>query len=129
MPKSRRKLRRTVVIVDDDLSVLRAVARLLRADGFEVLTFERPGLILAADIPKSDACLILDVHLPEMNGVTLYETLAEAGCRLPVVMITGQDDTQTRRLVERLSAVEVLFKPFDDTVLLEVISRAFSVSP
>ena len=129
MAKSRRKLRQTVLIVDDDASVLRAVARLVRTDGFEALTFERPELLLAADIPKSNACLVLDVNLPEMDGVQLYELLAAAGCRLPVIMITGRNDAQTQRLLERVDAVEVLFKPFDDTTFLGVISRAFSMSP
>ena len=124
-----RRRRRTVIVVDDDPSVLSAMARLVRACGFDVLTFDRPGLLLAADIPKSDACLVLDVNLPEMDGVELYEALAAAGCRLPVVMITGRNDAQTRRLVDRLSVVDLLFKPFDDDAFLEVVSRACSLSP
>jgi two-component system, LuxR family, response regulator FixJ len=110
------------------MSVLRAVARRVRADGFEVLTFNRPGLILAADIPKSNACLVLDVYLPEMDGVELYEALVAAGCQLPVVMITGRNDSRTLRLLERVNAVGVLFKPFEDSTFLEVISRAISLS-
>ena len=126
--KSRRKLRGTVLIVDDDTSILRAITRRLRADGFEVLTFDSPTLLLAANIPKSNACLVLDVNLPEMDGATLYEALVAAGCRLPVIMITGRNDSRTRRLIERVKAVGVLFKPFDDTAFLEVISRALSLS-
>ena len=108
--------------------MLRAAARRVRADGFEVLTFDRPGLLLAADIPKSNACLVLDVNLPEMDGVELYETLVAAGCHLPVIMITGRNDPRTRRLLERVNAVGVLFKPFEDSTLLEAISRAVSLS-
>jgi|SRR6516164_6772780 FixJ family two-component response regulator len=126
LPKSRRKLRQTVIIVDDDTSMLRAIARLVRADGFEVLTFDRPSLLLAADIPKYNACLVLDVNLPEMDGAELYQTLTAAGCRLPVIMITGRNDSKTRRLIERVKTVGVLFKPFDDTAFLEVISRALA---
>ena len=124
MPKSRKTPRRTVLIVDDDVSVLRALARRVRADGFEVLTFDRPGLLLAADIPKSNACLVLDVNLPEMNGVELYEALVAVGCHLPVIMITGRNDPRARRLLERVKAVGVLFKPFEDSTFLEAISRA-----
>lgn len=108
--------------------MLRAVARTLRADGFEVLTFDRPNLLLAADIPESNACLVLDVHLPEMDGVQLYEALAAAGCHLPVIMITARNDSKTRRLLDRMKAIGVLFKPFDDTALLAVIYRALCLS-
>ena len=92
------------------------------------LTFDRPGPLLAADIPKSNACLVLDVDLPEMDGVELYEALVTAGCRLPVIMITGRNDPRTRRLLERVNAIGVLFKPFEDATFLEVISRAISLS-
>ena len=128
LAKSGRKVRGTVLVVDDDVSMLRAIARLLRADGFNVLTFDRPALLLAADIPKSNACLVLDVNLPEMDGVALYHALVAAGYRLPVVMITGRNDTKTRRLIEGVEAVGVLFKPFEDTALLEVISLALPLS-
>jgi two-component system response regulator FixJ len=128
LPKSRKEPRRTVIIVDDDVSVLRAIARRVRADGFEVLAFDKPGLLLAADIPKSNACLVLDVYLPEMDGVELYEALVAAGCRLPVIMITGRNDPRTRRLLDRVHAVGVLFKPFEDIAFLEIISRAISLS-
>jgi FixJ family two-component response regulator len=106
--------------------MLRAIARTLRADGFKVVTFDRPSLLLAADIPKSNACLVLDVNLPEMDGVQLYENLATAGCRLPVILITGRNDSRTRHLIERVKAVGILFKPFDDTAFLDIVSRALS---
>ena len=108
--------------------MLRAIARRLRADGFEVVTFDRPGLLLAAEIPTSNACLVLDVNLPEMDGVELYETLAAGGCRLPVIMITGRNDSRTHRLLKRVKAVGVLFKPFEDSVFLETLCRALSLS-
>jgi CheY-like chemotaxis protein len=58
-------------------------------------TFERPGLLLASKVPKTNACLVLDVDLPEMNGVELYEALEIAGRALPVIMITGKSDSKT----------------------------------
>jgi FixJ family two-component response regulator len=116
LPKFKRKQRPTVLVVDDDPSVLRAIARLIRAARFDARTFERPGLLLAAEIPKTNACLVLDVSLPEMNGVKLYEALAISGRALPVIMITGQSDSKTRLLFKEISAVEVLFKPFDGIV-------------
>ena len=108
--------------------MLRAIARRLRSDGFEVLAFDTPTSLLAAKIPESNACLVLDVNLPEMDGAALYETLTSGGCHLPVIMITGRNDSRTERLLERVHAVAVLFKPFEDSAFLDAISRALSLS-
>jgi len=113
-------------VVDDDPSVLRAIGRLTRAGGFEARTFERPGLLLASEVPKINACLVLDVNLPEMNGAELYEALAISGRALPVIMITGKSDSKTRRLLKDINAIAVLFKPFDGDLLLNAIKRAIS---
>ncbi len=128
MPRFTKKNRPTVLVVDDDPSILRAIARLIRAAGFEARTFERPGLLLVSEIPKTNACLVLDVNLPEMNGVELYQSLAISGRALPVIMITGQSDSKTRGLLKQVNAVEVLFKPFDGNHLLNAIERALVVA-
>ena len=119
---------RTVLVVDDDSRLLRSLARLIRSAEVNALTFERPAHLLASEVPKTNACLLLDVHLPEMNGVQLYEKLAVARLDLPVIMMTGRDDPQTRHLLERVSAVAVLIKPFDESLLLDAIFRALALS-
>ena len=119
---------RTVLVVDDDSRLLGALARLIRSAGVEALTFDRPAHLLASEVPKTNVCLLLDVHLPEMNGVQLYETLAVARRDLPVIMMTGSDDAQTRHLLQRVSAVAVLIKPFDETLLFDAIFRALALS-
>jgi FixJ family two-component response regulator len=63
-----------------------------------------------------------------MNGVELYEALAASGRSLPVIMITGRDDSQTQALVQRAHAVAVLLKPFAEDALLDAISRALALS-
>ena len=118
------KERTTVLVVDDDASFLRALGRLVRAVGFDAQTFERPTLLLRFPMPKSNACLLLDVHMPELNGVELCEMLAGAGKALPVIMMTGRNDHHTQQLLRRTNAVAVLSKPFDQAVLLEAISLA-----
>jgi FixJ family two-component response regulator len=128
LPNCKTGERPTVFVVDDDPSILRALGRLIRSTGIEARTFERPGLLLSAEIPKSNACLLLDVYLPGMNGVELYEALGASGRGLPVIMITGRDDRQTQDLVRRARAVAVLLKPFAEDVLLEAISRALALS-
>jgi FixJ family two-component response regulator len=115
-----------LVLVEDDSSVLRALRRLMLSAGFRVMAFDRPRAVLASALPKTDACLVIDVHLPEMNGVQLCETLAASGCQLPVIMITGHIDQATRELVRRANAVAVLFKPFTRDSLLEAISEALA---
>jgi two-component system response regulator FixJ len=94
-----------------------------------VRTFERPGLLLASEMPKTNACLVLDLNLPEMNGVELYQALALSGCVLPVIMITARsDDANTRQLLKQINAVEVLFKPFDGNYLTNAIERVLAAS-
>jgi FixJ family two-component response regulator len=115
-----------LILVEDDPSVLRALRRLMLSAGFRVLTFDRPKAVLDSELPKSEACLIVDVHLPEMNGVQLCETLAASGCHLPVIMITGQLDRATCELTQRAKAIAVLFKPFTRDSLLEAISEALA---
>jgi two-component system, LuxR family, response regulator FixJ len=119
---------RTVLVVDDDARLLRSLARLIRSAGVTALTFERPAHLLTCKVPKTNVCLLLDVHMPEMNGVQLYEMLALARHNLPVIMMTGRDDAQTRYLLQRVSAVAVLIKPFDESLLLDAIFRALALS-
>jgi two-component system, LuxR family, response regulator FixJ len=90
------------------------------------MAFDRPHAVLDSELPKADACLVVDVHLPEMTGVQLCETLAASGCTLPVIMITGHLDQGTRDLVRRAKAVAVLFKPFTRDSLLRAISEALA---
>lgn len=118
----------TVVVVDDDSSVLPALARLIRAAGFAVRTFDRPSALLASEVPKTNACMLVDLHLPEMNGVELCKALGESGRGLPAIMITGRSDAETRRLLEHADSVATLSKPVDEQVLLAAIKRALACS-
>jgi two-component system, LuxR family, response regulator FixJ len=119
---------RTVLVVDDDSRLLRSLATLIRAADVNALTSERPAHLLAAEVPETDVCLLLDVHMPEMNGVELYETLTAGRPCLPVIMMTGRDDSQTRHLLQRVSTVAVLNKPFDEALLFDAIFRALALS-
>jgi CheY-like chemotaxis protein len=114
----------TVVLVDDDPSVLRALSRLIKGAGFRVLTFDRPSALIASAIPKANACLVVDISLPEMNGRELCAALAASGRGLPAVLITGRNDSATQRLIEEAHPVAALFKPVDERTLFEAIARA-----
>jgi len=115
-----------LILVEDDSSVLRALRRMMLSAGFQVMAFDRPRAVLDIELPKTDACLVVDVHLPEMNGVQLCESLAASGCHLPIIMITGNIDQATRELVQRAKAVAVLLKPFTRASLLEAIAVALA---
>ncbi len=118
----------TVLIVDDDPSVLSALARLIRAGGFIVLTFDRPSALLASEIPRANACMVVDINLPEMNGSALCSALAATGRGLPSVLITGRNDLATQRIIEGADAVAALFKPIDERVLFDAIAQALALS-
>jgi FixJ family two-component response regulator len=115
----------TVLVVDDDASALAAIARLIRSAGYSVRAFGDPRALLDEELPTTNACLVADIYLPEMNGIELSEGLAVAGHRLPTILITGRDDEVTQRLAENSKAIALLFKPIDEVPLLEAISRCF----
>ena len=114
----------TVVIVEDDASVLRSIGRLVRAAGYEVLSFQSPIQALAADLPESSGCLVLDVHLPVMNAIELWKVLRGEGNKLPVVMMTGHLDDGTAAAAKEVAPVALLIKPFTKSDLLQAISKA-----
>ena len=118
----------TVLVVDDDPSVLRSLNRLVSASGFHVKTFGKPSELLASDLPGSNACMVVDIDLPEMTGIEMCEVLKGSGRGLPAILITGRTDARTRLLAARSDAVAVLFKPFDEEPLLHAISRALALS-
>ena len=113
-----------VIVLDDDPSILRALRRLISGAGFDVRAFDRPSALLRSALPASEACLIVDVQLPEMNGVELCETLAASGCRLPVILITAHADEQTRSLACSAHPVGLLIKPFGRDLLVNSIETA-----
>jgi len=108
--------------------MLSALARLIQTAGFRVLTFDRPSALLASAIPKANACLVVDINLPEMNGSELSAALAASGRGLPAVLITGRNDSATQRLIEEAHPVAALFKPVDERALFEAIARALACS-
>jgi FixJ family two-component response regulator len=116
-----------IIVIDDDPSILRALRRLISGAGFDVLTFDLPSELLKSDLPTDGACLIIDIDLPEMNGVELCATLAASGCKLPVILITAHTDDETRRLADGAHPVALLIKPFGRELLVNSIVGALLV--
>jgi FixJ family two-component response regulator len=113
-----------IIVIDDDPSILRALRRLVTGAGFDVRTFDRPSAVLKNELPNAAACLVVDIDLPEMNGVELCGTLAASGCRLPVILITAHVDEETQRLADDAHPVALLIKPFGRDLLLNSIRNA-----
>jgi FixJ family two-component response regulator len=113
-----------VCVVDDDLSLLRGLRRLLGTYGFTVEPFPSAEDFLASPHRARAACLVLDVQLGGLSGLELQEHLLAAGSEVPVIFITGHDDAPTRERAQRARSVAYLRKPFDDHALIEAINKA-----
>jgi two-component system, LuxR family, response regulator FixJ len=113
-----------IAIVDDDESVRRSLHRLVQAAGYKVETFASAADFLAWLPHGQAACLVLDVHMNVMSGFELQQRLA-----VPVVFITSHDDASTRTRIEKSGAAGHLWKPFDETAVLDVIRRAVGADP
>jgi FixJ family two-component response regulator len=114
-----------VTVVDDDPSVRKSMQRLLRAAGFEAVTFASARDFLdGGGLTPAPECLILDIHLGGMNGFELYEHLTAAGSAVPVIFITAHDDAPTRERARQSGSFGYLRKPFEQHALLGAIYRA-----
>jgi FixJ family two-component response regulator len=118
--------RGTVVLVDDDAAVRRALERLLVSTGFAVESFADAASYLAAPAPAPPACLVIDIRMPVINGFELQAAVAGTWRALPIVFISGHGDEDVRAQALAAGAVDVLFKPIDETVLLAAIERALA---
>ncbi len=113
-----------ISIVDDDLSVRRALGRLVRSASYAVETFASAREFLDASPPARPACLVLDLCLGGMSGLELRERLAVDGSEIPVILMTAHDDAATSERVRQAGVAAYLRKPFDGQVLLDAIESA-----
>jgi FixJ family two-component response regulator len=88
------------------------------------LDFQSAEEFLTTEFPTADACLLLDVYMPGMTGIELCRNLAAAGRYLPIILISGRDDEQTRQMMRKANPVASLLKPFDEKKLLSAIRKA-----
>ena len=113
-----------IYIVDDDSSVRRGLARLLRSAGYRVETFASVREFLERGDLDGAGCLVLDIRMPGESGLDLHQALVDQGWALPVVFITGNGNIPMTMLAIPRDAVDVLTKPFDDQTLLDAIQHA-----
>jgi FixJ family two-component response regulator len=113
-----------IAIVDDDQSVLKALARLLRARAFEARTYGSAREFLGALHDGLPECLIVDLQMPDMTGLELQRHLTRSGLRIPTIVITAHNEAGARERCESAGAVAFLSKPLQDTSLLAAIDAA-----
>jgi len=111
----------TVFVIDDDPSVRKAVARLLRSAGHQAETFVSAEEFLSRPHYDGLGCLILDVKMPGQSGLDLQEVLAKEGYHLPIIFVSGRSDISISVKAMKGGAVDFLTKPFNNTVLLEAV--------
>jgi FixJ family two-component response regulator len=121
-------LSRWIAVVDDDVAVLKALSRLLRARGFGVKTFGSAQEFLAMvshDLPQ---CLVLDLHMPDMAGLELQQHLTRSGIHLPIIIITAHDSVEMRESCEAAGSIAFLRKPLQDEALFYAINKAIGAA-
>jgi FixJ family two-component response regulator len=117
--------KRTVVaVVDDDERMRIALRRLLRMGGLEVELFASGAEFLASLADHQPHCVVLDLNMPQLDGLAVQARLTESGIRLPIVVVTGQDSAEWRERALAGGASAYLQKPADGEALLEAIRSA-----
>jgi FixJ family two-component response regulator len=117
----------TVFVVDDDWSVRKSLARLLRSAGYHAETFATAVEFLDhRRVRDTPGCLVLDVQLPGLNGLELQRELLDSSSPIPIIFITGHGDIPMSVMAMKAGAVDFLSKPFSDRALLDAIGEAIA---
>jgi FixJ family two-component response regulator len=117
----------TVFIVDDDAAVRDALRLLMRSADLATKAFPGAREFLANVTDDRPGCLVLDVRMPEIDGLELQKRLAARGSRMPIIMLTGHGDVPMAVQALRAGALDFIPKPFDSAVLLERIREALDL--
>lgn len=117
-----------VFVVDDDISVRESLELLIGHAQWQPQLFESAQAFLAQPRPEVPSCLVLDINLPDLNGLDLQSAIADDRHLMPIIFITGYGDVPRSVRAMKAGAVEFLTKPFDDEVLLRAIAGALECS-
>jgi FixJ family two-component response regulator len=114
----------TVFIVDDDPSVLKSVARLIMAGGHTTKTYGSARAFLAEHNLAEPGCLLLDMSMPEIDGLQVQQALTVGGIDRPIIFLTGQNDARKTVAAMKGGAIDFLLKPVEAKELLAAVERA-----
>jgi two-component system, LuxR family, response regulator FixJ len=115
---------RVVSILDDDESVRRSVGNLLSSAGFVVAVFDSAESFLRSGLPESTGCLVLDLQMPGMDGLSLLAHLRKTGTQIPAVILTAYGDDSARQRAMQAGAKAFLDKPFVSAELIGAVRSA-----
>lgn len=116
-------LARAIIVVEDDSGMCQALGRLLEAAGWTARTYGSAEELLETKGAAGAEAFVFDIHLPGIDGFELYERLATAGLKAPVIFVTAHDRTWMRPQAERLGAVGYFIKPFPGRELIDTLNQ------
>jgi two-component system response regulator FixJ len=118
--------KRLIHIVDDEDAIRRSASFMLKTSGFAVETWES-GVAFLKDVRHAETgCILLDVRMPEMDGLEVQQALNERGITMPVIVLTGHGDISIAVRAMKAGAVDFIEKPFEKAVLMQAIEAAFA---
>ena len=117
----------TVFVVDDELSMRKALLRILRLSGLNAVAFASAQEFFECHDPSTPGCLVLDLAMPGLNGLELQEALAARDSLLPIIFVTGHGDLSSGVTAMKRGAVDFLTKPVDAADLIKTVSRAIEM--
>lgn len=118
--------RRLIHLVDDEDAIRKAASFALRTAGYEVVPYGSGVEFLKMARSAQMGCVILDVRMPEMDGLEVQAAMAERGIAMPVIVLTGHGDVSVAVQAMKAGAVDFLEKPFEKAALLQAVTRAFA---
>ena len=115
-----------VAVVDDDASVRKSTTRLIRSFGYRAEAFASGEEFLTSPEASQAGCLVLDVRMPEMDGLEVQRQVAARQLHIPVVFISGRASDEEERRARSAGAIDFLRKPIATTTLLQVLRKVFA---
>jgi FixJ family two-component response regulator len=115
-----------VAVVDDDASVRKSTRRLIQSFGYRAEAFASGEEFLGSPLAAQTACLVVDVRMPDMDGLEVQRQIAARDLRIPVIFITGRASDEEERRARAAGAVDVLRKPIATATLLHVLRKILS---
>jgi two-component system response regulator FixJ len=120
------ELNRTIHLVDDDEAIRRSVSFMLRTSGYLVKTYPSGVDFLAVAREAVTGCVLLDIRMPDMDGLEVQQALKERGVLMPVIIMTGHGDVNLAVQAMKAGAVDFIEKPFEKNVLIGAVEEGFA---
>lgn len=121
-------MERTVFVIDDDQAARESLTFLLRTEGITCRAYGSAAAFLQQLQPIQQGCIVTDVRMPGMDGISLVHRLHEIGCRMPIVVITGHADVPLAVQAMKAGVADFIEKPFESDTILAAIRRCLELS-